>query len=149
MRVVVQRVSEANVLCEQQVVGSIQHGLCLLVAFCEEDTLSILHKVAKKIVQLRIFEDEQGKLNQSIQEHKGRILSISQFTLYGDISKGNRPSFIKSAKAEIAKPLYDQFNQILAHDYGIMVETGHFGEQMEVALVNDGPVTIWIDSDSL
>ncbi len=149
MRVVIQRVKQAHVHCDNRLVGSITHGLCLLVAFCDQDTLLTLQKVAKKIVQLRIFEDEQGKLNQSIVDHRGEILSISQFTLYGDISKGNRPSFIKSAKAEVANPLYQTFNQILKTEYHLNIQTGCFGEHMEVSLINDGPVTIWFDSDFL
>lgn len=149
MRVVIQRVKQAQVYCENRLVGSILHGLCLLVAFCDQDTLATLQKVAKKIVQLRIFEDDQGKLNQSVVEHQGQILSISQFTLYGDISKGNRPSFVKSAKAEVASPLYQAFNQMLQTEFGLNVQTGCFGEHMEVSLINDGPVTIWLDSDFL
>jgi D-tyrosyl-tRNA(Tyr) deacylase len=142
MKIVVQRVTSASVEVHNQVVGQIKRGYVLLVGICLSDTLKEVEYLAKKVASLRIFEDEQGKLNHSIHHVNGQILSISQFTLYGDASEGNRPSFTQAAKGEVALPLFQHFNQVLRLEYGIDVQEGVFGEHMMVHLVNDGPVTI-------
>jgi D-aminoacyl-tRNA deacylase len=142
MKIVVQRVTSASVEVNNQVVGQIKRGYVLLVGICVTDTLKEVEYLAKKVASLRIFEDGQGKLNHSIHQVNGQILSISQFTLYGDASEGNRPSFTKAAKGEVALPLFQHFNQVLRLEYGIDVQEGVFGEHMMVHLVNDGPVTI-------
>ncbi|MDP2426300.1 MAG: D-aminoacyl-tRNA deacylase [bacterium] len=142
MKIVVQRVTSASVEVHNQVVGQIKRGYVLLVGICLSDTLKEVEYLAKKVASLRIFEDEQGKLNHSIHHVNGQILSISQFTLYGDASEGNRPSFTQAAKGEVALPLFQYFNQVLRLEYGIDVQEGVFGEHMMVHLVNDGPVTI-------
>ena len=134
MRVVVQRARQAKVTVDGKVTGAIEHGLMLLVGITHEDTVKDLEYCAKKVANLRIFEDEQGKMNLSIKEVGGSILSISQFTLYGETKKGNRPSFIEAARPEVAEPLYHQFNQILRETYEIQVETGIFGAMMDVSL---------------
>ena len=142
MRVVVQRARQAKVTVDGKVTGAIEHGLMLLVGITHEDTVKDLEYCAKKVANLRIFEDEQGKMNLSIKEVGGSILSISQFTLYGETKKGNRPSFIEAARPEVAEPLYHQFNQILRETYEIQVETGIFGAMMDVSFTNNGPVTL-------
>ena len=146
MRVVVQRAKQAKVTVDGKVTGAIEHGLMLLVGITHEDTVKDLEYCAKKVANLRIFEDEQGKMNLSIKEVGGSILSISQFTLYGDTKKGNRPSFIEAARPEVAEPLYHQFNQILRETYEIQVETGIFGAMMDVSFTNNGPVTLIVES---
>lgn len=146
MRVIVQRAKEAKVTVDGHVTGSIEHGLMLLVGITHEDTVKDLEYCAKKVANLRIFEDEQGKMNLSIKEVGGAILSISQFTLYGETKKGNRPSFIEAARPEVAEPLYNQFNQVLRDTYGIQVETGVFGAMMDVSFTNNGPVTLIVES---
>lgn len=146
MRVIVQRAKEAKVTVDGDVTGSIEHGLMLLVGITHEDTVKDLEYCAKKVANLRIFEDEQGKMNLSIKEVGGAILSISQFTLYGETKKGNRPSFIEAARPEVAEPLYNQFNQVLRDTYGIKVETGVFGAMMDVSFTNNGPVTLIVES---
>ena len=146
MRVVVQRARQAKVTVDGKVTGAIEHGLMLLVGITHEDTVKDLEYCAKKVANLRIFEDEQGKMNLSIKEVGGSILSISQFTLYGETKKGNRPSFIEAARPEVAEPLYHQFNQILRETYEIQVETGIFGEMMDVSFTNNGPVTLIVES---
>lgn len=145
MRAVIQRVTEASVTIEGQIVGEIKQGLMILLGIHEADTLEDVEYLVRKIQKLRIFEDKEGKMNVDLATVSGSILSISQFTLHGDTKKGNRPSFIKAARPEVAIPLYDCFNQQL-QAAGIVVATGEFGAQMQVALVNDGPVTIIIDS---
>ncbi|SFK68931.1 D-tyrosyl-tRNA(Tyr) deacylase [Paenibacillus sp. 1_12] len=145
MRIVVQRSKQASVEVEGVAVGSIRHGLVLLVGVTHEDTEQDARYAAEKIAGLRIFEDETGKMNLSISETEGEILSISQFTLYGDCRKGRRPNFMAAAKPEHAEPLYEQFNDHLRR-LGLKVETGVFGAMMDVSLVNDGPVTLIIDS---
>ena len=142
MKIVVQRVTSASVEVHNQVVGQIKRGYVLLVGICVTDSLKEVEYLAKKVASLRIFEDEQGKLNHSIHHVNGQILSISQFTLYGDASEGNRPSFTQAAKGEVALPLFQHFNQVLRLEYGIDVQEGVFGEHMMIHLVNDGPVTI-------
>ena len=146
MRVLLQRVKHASVKVDDNVCGQIEQGFLLLVGITDTDTEEIVKKLASKCAQLRVFEHENGKLNQGLQDVKGKILSISQFTLYADCRKGRRPSFDRAAKGEIAKPLYELFNKEL-ESYGIVVETGIFGADMKVELLNDGPVTILLDSD--
>ena len=145
MKIVLQRVKEARVVVEGNVTGAISKGLLLLVGFAHEDKEESLASLAKKIVQLRIFEDDEGKMNRSLLDTGGGILSVSQFTLYGDCSKGRRPSFVGAARPERAMELYQRFNQVL-QVCGAHVETGIFGAHMEVSLVNDGPVTLVLES---
>jgi D-tyrosyl-tRNA(Tyr) deacylase len=145
VRIVVQRSKQASVVVDGITVGSIQNGLVLLVGVTHEDTEQDTRYAAEKIAGLRIFEDETGKMNLSITETAGQILSVSQFTLYGDCRKGRRPNFMAAARPEQAEPLYEQFNEHLRR-LGLQVETGVFGAMMDVALVNDGPVTLIIDS---
>lgn len=148
MRIVVQRVREARVEIAGETVGRIGQGLLLLVGIAEGDTMAEVELLAKKVAQLRIFADEAGKMNRSVQDIEGGVLSVSQFTLYGDCRKGNRPSFVNAARPETAEPLYDTLNQLLRTQYGLPVETGRFGADMQVSLVNDGPVTILMDTAS-
>ena len=148
MRVVLQRVREASVEINGICHGEIKKGFLLLVGITHEDTQIITEKMANKIANLRIFEDENEKMNLSLVDIEGEILSISQFTLYADSKKGRRPGFEKSAKPELAEPLYDNFNEEL-HKLGFSVKTGIFGADMKVSLLNDGPVTIILDSDEL
>ena len=145
MRVVLQRVAHASVTVEEKVIGKIQRGFLLLVGVTHDDAMEDMEYLVRKIVQMRIFEDEEGKLNRSIQDIGGEILSVSQFTLYADTKKGNRPSFSKSAPGDVALEMFEQFNGLL-RDTGIPVETGQFGADMKVDLLNDGPVTILLDS---
>ena len=148
MKVVVQRVLNANCKVDNKITGEINTGYLLLVGFGLNDTEQIVFKMANKISKLRIFEDENGKINKSIYDVNGKILSISQFTLYGDCSSGNRPSFTDALKGEDAIRLYKYFNKCLT-DLDLIVEEGLFGEDMKVSLLNDGPVTIILDSDDL
>lgn len=141
MRVVLQRVNHAAVRIDGETVGQIQKGYLLLVGLAPEDTDEQLDWMVHKIVNLRVFEDENGKLNRALADVNGEILSISQFTLYADVKHCNRPGFSKAAKPEIAAPLYDRFNEKL-RQAGVHVETGRFGADMKVELENDGPVTI-------
>ena len=145
MRIVLQRVSHASVTVEEKVIGQIQRGFLLLVGVTHDDAIEDMEYLVRKIVQMRIFEDEEGKLNRSIQDIGGEILSVSQFTLYADTKKGNRPSFSKAAPGDVAIEMFEQFNGLL-RDTGIPVETGQFGADMKVELLNDGPVTILLDS---
>lgn len=146
MRVVVQRSLEAKVTVNEEVHGTINHGLVLLVGITHKDTEEDVKYVANKIANLRLFEDDRDKLNLSVQDVKGQILSISQFTLYGDSRKGRRPNFMAAAKPEQANKLYDLFNQILRQEHQMTVETGKFGEMMEVSFTNHGPVTLIVES---
>lgn len=148
MRLVVQKVSKSNVKIEGQVVGEIGNGFMVLVGITTGDDEVIVEKMVDKLVNLRIFEDENDKLNLSLLDVKGSILSISQFTLYANCKKGRRPSFIDAAKPDVSSPLYDLFNDKL-EEKGIHVERGVFGAMMEVSLVNDGPVTIILDSKEI
>lgn len=143
MKVVVQRVSRAFVSVNNQVVGSIDDGLMLLVGFTQDDTLENIDYMVNKVLNLRIFPDENGVMNKSVKDTGGAILSISQFTLYGDTSKGNRPSYVKALNGEYAIKLYDKFNEKLK-EY-VLVETGVFGADMQVSLVNMGPTTIILE----
>lgn len=137
MRVVLQRVAHASVTVEEKVIGKIQRGFLLLVGVTHDDAMEDMEYLVRKIVQMRIFEDEEGKLNRSIQDIGGEILSVSQFTLYADTKKGNRPSFSKAAPGDVALKMFEQFNGLL-RDTGIPVETGQFGADMKVELLNDG-----------
>lgn len=145
MRVLIQRVSEASVEIENKIVGEINQGFLLLVGVEDEDTSEDVDYLARKISKMRIFEDEEGKMNLSIEQIDGKILSISQFTLHASTKKGNRPSFTRAGAPNHAEALYNELNQKL-EETGLAVETGEFGADMAVHLVNDGPVTIWIDS---
>lgn len=144
MRVVVQRCKQARVTVDGDMIGCIGAGLVLLVGITHEDTEANAAYLADKIAGLRIFEDPEGKMNLSLTDIGGSILSVSQFTLYGDCRKGKRPSFIEAARPEKALPLYEQFNQMLEQK-GISVETGRFGADMDVELVNWGPVTLMLE----
>ena len=146
MRAVIQRVTQAEVVIEQQSVGKIAQGFMILLGIHESDTIDDVAYLVRKISKLRVFEDDGGKMNLSLQEINGSILSVSQFTLYADTKKGNRPSFIEAARPEVAIPLYEQFNKQLK-ELAIPVETGEFGADMKVSLINDGPVTIIIDTN--
>ena len=145
MRIVVQRSKKASVTVDEKVIGEIEKGLVLLVGVTHDDTIDDANYLADKIVNLRIFEDENGKMNLSLLDVGGSILSISQFTLYGDCRKGRRPNFMAAAKPEQALNLYQYFNQVLS-EKNVVVETGEFGAEMDVALINDGPVTLILDS---
>ncbi|MEP6662073.1 MAG: D-aminoacyl-tRNA deacylase [Verrucomicrobiota bacterium] len=146
MRAVVQRVANASVTIGGRVKSSIQRGLLVLVAFEETDGPDDLEWLSGKMVRLRIFDDEAGLMNRSVQETGGEILVVSQFTLFASTKKGNRPSYLRSARPEIAIPLYEKFLTRLAADFGKPIQTGDFGADMKVSLVNDGPVTILFDS---
>jgi D-tyrosyl-tRNA(Tyr) deacylase len=145
MRVVVQRCKRAEVTVKDVTIGRIDQGLMLLVGITHDDTEQDAKYLADKVAGLRIFEDETGKMNHSVLETGGQILSVSQFTLYGDCRKGKRPNFMSAARPELAEPLYDKFNELLK-SLGIHVEMGAFGEMMDVSLTNWGPVTLVIDS---
>ncbi len=144
MRVVLQRVKEAKVTVNNEIVGQIKKGFLLLVGITHDDTEEDVEYIAEKIVNVRVFEDKEGKMNYSLKDVEGSILSVSQFTLYGDTKKGRRPNFMAAAKPDIAKKLYSEFNTSLKQK-GIHVETGSFGAMMEVSLINDGPVTLIIE----
>lgn len=146
MRVIVQRTLRAEVRIDNQVIGNIGKGFLLLVGVTDGDTKEDVDYLAKKVAQMRVFEDVEGKMNLALHDVDGQILSISQFTLYADCRHGNRPSFIKAARPEAAEPLYDYFNDVLRNQYGLHVETGRFGADMKVDFINDGPVTIILDS---
>lgn len=145
MKVVLQRVAHASVTVDEKVIGKIQRGFLLLVGVTHDDAMEDMEYLVRKIVQMRIFEDEEGKLNRSIQDIGGEILSVSQFTLYAETKKGNRPSFSKAAPGDVAIEMFEQFNGLL-RETGVPVETGQFGADMKVELLNDGPVTILLDS---
>ena len=143
MKVLVQRVKEAKVEVDKKVIGKIDKGYMLLVSFTQSDTKEIIDKMVRKVLNLRIMDDENGVMNLAIDPSKDKILSISQFTLYADTSKGNRPSYLKALRGEEASLLYDYFNQEL-RKY-IEVETGKFGADMDVSLINNGPCTIMLE----
>ncbi len=148
MKMIIQRVKESSVKIDEKIHGSIGKGYMVLVGFCDSDTNEIVEKMVNKMINLRVFEDDQGKMNRSLKDVDGKILSISQFTLYADCCKGRRPSFIKAAKPDKAIPLYEYFNQCIQNN-GVDVETGIFGADMKVSLINDGPVTIILDSEEI
>ncbi|MEY9975368.1 D-aminoacyl-tRNA deacylase [Lysinibacillus sp. RC79] len=145
MKVVLQRSKAASVKVDGKVTGAIDSGYVLLVGITHEDTQEDVVYLAKKVANLRLWEDADGKMNHSILEQGGAILSVSQFTLYGDAKKGNRPSFTSAARPEVAEPLWEAFNNAL-REHGLHVETGIFGAMMDVALTNDGPITILLES---
>lgn len=146
MRVVLQRVKHAKVSADNRVIGKINHGYLLLVGFTHEDGDKEIDYLARKIANARLFNDENGKINLSVKDVDGQILSVSQFTLFAETKKGNRPSFTKAQTPAIAKENYDKFNQKL-QEYGLTVETGEFGADMQVELINDGPITIIYDTN--
>ncbi len=146
MRVVIQRVSKASVSINNLVHADIQHGLLLLVGIEDADTEKDIDWLVAKIVNLRIFSDDNGLMNKSVIDVEGEILVVSQFTLFAQTKKGNRPSFIRASKPDIAIPMYELFCQKLSNCLGTEVKEGIFGADMQVSLVNDGPVTIWIDT---
>lgn len=147
MRVVVQRVKEASVkVPAESYEASIGHGLLVLAAFIDDDTVEDLKWTARKIAAMRIFDDAEGVMNLSVRDIDGEVMAVSQFTLYASTVKGNRPSYIKAAKPEVAVPLYENFLSIMEEELGKSVKKGIFGADMKVGLVNDGPVTIIIDS---
>ncbi len=148
MKFIIQRVTEASVTINQQVAGSIQQGYMVLIGIADTDTTEIADKMVKKMLGLRIFEDENGKTNISLSDVNGSLLLISQFTLYANCKKGNRPSFIEAGKPELAEPLYQYIIKKCKESVAI-VETGEFGADMKVSLINDGPFTIVLDSKEL
>ena len=148
MRLLIQRVNHASVKVDGEVIGNIGKGFLVLVGIGQNDTREVADKYMKKMLGLRIFEDENEKLNLSLMDIKGEILSISQFTLYANCKKGRRPSFLDAAKPEISKPLYEYFNKAL-ENAGVHTETGIFGAMMKVSLINDGPTTIILDSKEI
>ena len=147
MKVVVQRVKESSVKVDKKIVGKINYGYMLLVSFTDGDSEKIIDYMVNKIINLRIMDDENGVMNKNILDIGGSILSISQFTLYGDTKKGNRPSYIKALRGEESIKLYELFNEKLSKY--IKVETGIFGANMEVSLINDGPVTIILEKEEM
>ncbi len=146
MIAVIQRVVESSVSIESRLKSRIGKGLMVLLGIEDADNDEDIDWLAKKIVNLRIFDDAQGVMNESILQHQGEILVVSQFTLHASVKKGNRPSYIKASKPEIAIPLYQKFITVLEKELGKKVESGEFGAMMQVALINDGPVTIIIDT---
>lgn len=146
MRAVIQRVSEASVTIDQKVKSSIGQGLLILLGIEDVDTDEDIDWLCKKITNLRIFDDANGVMNISVQDAKGELLVVSQFTLFASTKKGNRPSYLRSSKPEVAIPLYENFCKHLEMVSGIPVQTGEFGAMMDVRLLNDGPVTILIDT---
>jgi D-aminoacyl-tRNA deacylase len=144
MRVVVQRVSHASVSVGDRITGQIGTGLLLLAGFTDGDDEETLRWVAEKILGLRIFPDEEGRMNRSVQEVHGSVLVVSQFTLYGDVRKGRRPSFIEAARPEVAIPLYQRFLELIGEG-GVELQAGEFGAAMQVELLNDGPVTLIVE----
>lgn len=145
LRLVVQRSKQAFVEVADRVVGHIDRGLVVLVGISVDDTEKDIAYMADKLVHLRIFEDDEGRMNHDVLAFGGAVLSVSQFTLYGDVRKGRRPNYMQAARPETAERLYDQFNEQV-RQWGVTVETGTFGAMMNVSLVNDGPVTILLDS---
>ena len=145
MKIVVQRSLNASVSVDNKIVGKIDHGMVVLVGFTEGDTITDIEYLANKLVNLRIYTDENGKMNNSILDTNGQILSISQFTLYADTKKGNRPSYVNALESSQAEILYQKWNEVLKTKIEV-VETGIFGADMKVSLINDGPVTIILES---
>lgn len=145
MRALIQRVKKASVTVDEKITGSIDHGLCVLVAAHETDTETDIDYIVKKILAMRIFNDDDGKLNYNLMRVGGGLLLVSQFTLYADTKKGNRPSFFDAAPPALAEKLYNQ-TVTKFREHGMSIQTGLFGAEMQVSLVNDGPITIWLDS---
>ena len=148
MRVLLQRVTHASCTVDHQCNGQIEKGYLALVGITHEDNIDIIEKMALEVINLRVFSDADDKMNLSLKDIGGSVLSVSQFTLYADCRKGRRPGFEKSAKPNQAQPLYEAFNEALQHE-GINVATGIFGADMKIELLNDGPVTIMLDSDEV
>ena len=148
MRVVIQRVTEASVAVDHEITGIIGPGLLVLAGFEESDAEADLNWMAGKIVRMRLFSDDAGVMNRNVREVGGEILAVSQFTLYASVKKGNRPSWSRAARSDISQPLFQDFVARLARELGRPVATGTFGADMQVSLVNDGPVTVSIDSRS-
>ena len=146
MKIVIQRVLEASVKIENTTVASIKTGLLILLGIVEDDTQDDIDWLCKKVVNLRIFPDENGVMNTALKDANGDVIIVSQFTLHASTKKGNRPSYIKAAKPDVAIPLYQNFIETLQTELGKSIQTGEFGADMKVSLVNDGPVTIIIDS---
>ena len=146
MRIVVQKVKEASVTVDKKVISAIQKGLLILVGIENEDTEEDIEYLVRKIVQLRVFNDENGVMNLSVQDVEGEVIVVSQFTLHASTKKGNRPSYIRAARPEFSIPMYEKFVLAMEKALGRKVGTGEFGAMMDVALINDGPVTIIIDS---
>lgn len=148
MRALIQRVKRASVTINSQITGKINKGLLIFLGVDEDDTEKQVQYLVEKCTGLRIFTDEQDKMNLSVKDIKGEILVVSQFTLYGDCKKGKRPSFVRAARPETAIPLYESF---IAHckNTGLNVQTGEFGADMQIELINDGPVTIWLDTEEM
>tara|TARA_R110000868_G_scaffold63482_1_gene191536 strand:+ start:3008 stop:3460 length:453 start_codon:yes stop_codon:yes gene_type:complete len=146
MKIIVQRVSKASVVIEEKKVASIAKGLLILLGIVDDDTMEDIKWLSNKIVNLRIFGDENDVMNLSVLETKGEVIVVSQFTLHASTKKGNRPSYIKASKPDIAIPLYEAFVKQLEIDLGKPIQTGEFGTDMKVELINDGPVTIIMDS---
>lgn len=149
MRILIQRVTSASVVVDSKTTGAIDGGLLLLVGVTHGDTEAIEDRMADKVVKLRIFGDDAGLMNRSVIDADGDILAVSQFTLYADARKGNRPSYTDAARPEQASPAFDRFVAKLSARLGKPVPTGVFGADMKVTLVNDGPVTLWLDSETL
>ncbi len=147
MRAIVTRVTQASVTIDSETAGEIKSGLLVLIGFTDGDDETIAKKMARKISRLRIFEDDAGKMNLDIQTRGGEVLTVPQFTLYADLSRGNRPSFFGAMDKEEANHLYHFFNECLERDYHLKVSKGRFGAHMDVSSINDGPVTIMMDSD--
>lgn len=148
MRLLIQRVSEASVSIEGESIASIEKGMLVLLGIEERDTMEDVEWLVQKLVKLRIFSDDEGKMNQNIEEINGDILLVSQFTLHAQVKKGNRPSFVRAARPEVAIPLYRAFQSQLEGSLSKPIKTGIFGAMMQVQLINDGPVTIMIDSQN-
>ena len=146
MRLLIQRVAEASVYIESKMKSSINKGLLIFVGIINEDTKDDIEFLVKKVVNLRIFEDENGVMNKSLLDIGAEVLVVSQFTLHASTKKGNRPSYIRAAKPDVSIPLYEEFCKALARQLNGNIKTGEFGADMKVKLINDGPVTIWIDS---
>lgn len=148
MRALIQRVKRASVTINSQIIGKINEGLLIFLGVGEDDTEKQVQYLVEKCTGLRIFTDEQDKMNLSVKDIKGEILIVSQFTLYGDCKKGKRPSFVRAARPETAIPLYESF---IAHckNTGLNIQTGEFGADMQIELINDGPVTIWLDTEEM
>lgn len=149
MRIVIQRCYDASVSVNGQIVGKINKGIMILVGFTKDDNEQILNKMAYKTVNMRIFEDENSKMNKNLKAINGDVLSISQFTLYANNKNGHRPSFTEALDFDNAYNLYNKFNEILEKEYGLKVEKGTFGADMKVTFTNDGPVTIILDSNNI
>jgi len=146
MRIILQRVSQASVEVEGKTVGEIGPGLLLFLGIEDDDTDEDIEWICNKVAKMRIFNDEEGKMNHSVQDIGGGILVVSQFTLHASVKKGNRPSFMGAARPEYAVPMYEKFVKILEITAGQGIETGEFGAEMQVSLINDGPVTVFVDS---